>query len=405
MFMPLSDIRVLDLSRILAGPWATQNLADLGAEVIKIERPGLGDDTRQMGPPFMQDASGNAGDAAYFMACNRGKKSITIDFTQPEGQQLVRSLAATADVIVENYKVGGLRKYGLDYDSVSSINPNLVYCSITGFGQSGPYKDRAGYDYLIQAMSGLMSITGERDDLPGGGPQRVGVAVSDIISGMYATVAILSALRHKEHGHGGQYIDISLLDCQVGTLANQALNYLTTNVAPQRMGTGHPNIAPYQVYEANDGHLILAIGNDGQFERFCAAIDRPEVAADPRFATIRDRVQHRAQLNAWLEEVMAQRGVDAWVSLLEVAQVPCGPINSIDRVFDDPQVQARGMRVDLPHEEYGTAPGVRNPIVFSKTPIDHHQAPPMLGQHTNTVLSSLGLSADAIENLRRKNVI
>lgn len=405
MSMLLSDVRVLDLSRILAGPWTTQNLADLGADVIKVERPDGGDDTRQMGPPFMQDAAGQPGDAAYFMCCNRGKQSITVDFTQPEGQEVLRSLVKTADVVVENYKVGGLRKYGLDYESLAKINPDIVYCSITGFGQSGPYKDRAGYDYLIQAMSGLMSITGERDDLPGGGPQRVGVAVSDIISGMYATVAILAALRHKERGHGGQHIDISLLDCQIGTLANQALNYLTTQVTPQRMGTGHPNIAPYQVYRASDGHLILAVGNDTQFARLCAAIDQPHVATDERFSTIRGRVNHRAELNEWLEAVMLERSVDDWVSLLEIAQVPCGPINSIDRVFDDPQVQARGMQISLPHHDYDQAPGVRNPIVFSKTPMQHHQAPPTLGQHTDAILHKLGLDADAIEDLRRKKIV
>lgn len=405
MPMPLSDVRVLDLSRILAGPWTTQNLADLGADVIKIERPGAGDDTRQMGPPFMQDADGNCGDAAYFMCCNRGKQSVTIDFTRPEGQQLVHALAAKADVVVENYKVGGLRKYGLDYETLAAINPDLVYCSVTGFGQSGPYKDRAGYDYLIQAMSGLMSITGERDDMPGGGPQRVGVAVSDILSGMYATVAILAALRHKERGLGGQHIDISLLDCQVGTLANQALNYFTTDVAPARMGTGHPNIAPYQVYRAHDGYLILAVGNDTQFSRFCAAIGQAQVAVDPRFATIRDRVSNRADLNEWLEPIMLGRTVDEWVGLLEGAQVPCGPINTIDRVFEDPHVKSRGMRIELEHAQYGHAPGLRNPILFSKTPVQYHEAPPMLGQHTDAVLRDLGLDARAIDELRTNKIV
>lgn len=402
----LSDIRVLDLSRILAGPWATQNLADLGAEVIKVERPGVGDDTRQMGPPFMHDLiSGEHGDAAYFMCCNRGKHSVTIDFTKPEGQLLVRKLAKNADVVVENYKVGGLKKYGLDYESLIKENPNLVYCSVTGFGQTGPYKDRAGYDYLIQGMSGLMSITGERDGAPGGGPQRVGVAVSDLMSGMYATVGILAALRHRDAGGGGQHIDISLLDCQIGALVNQGVNYLTTGQAPQRMGNGHPNIAPYQAYRANDGHLILAIGNDTQFMRFCVAIGQPDVAKDPCFATIRDRVVNRTQLNQWMDEVMLQKSIDEWVNLLESAQVPCGPINTLDRVFEDPHVKARGMRVDIPHETYGSVPGVRNPIRFSETPLQFNEAPPVLGQHTQSTLRDMGLSDVEIADLQNKGVI
>ncbi len=406
MANPLSDIRVLDLSRILAGPWATQNLADLGATVIKVERPGIGDDTRHMGPPFLQrEATAERGDAAYFMCCNRGKQSVTIDFTQPEGQALVRSLAANADVLVENYKVGGLRKYGLDYESLSRDNPNLIYCSVTGFGQTGPYKDRAGYDYLIQAMSGLMSVTGERDDLPGGGPQRVGVAVSDLFSGMYAIVAILAALRSRDQGNGGQHIDISLLDCQVGTLINQGLNFLTTGQAPVRMGNGHPNIAPYQAYRASDGHLILAIGNDSQFRKFCHAIGQASVAADARYATIGDRVHNRSSLNEWLAQVMIKRSVQQWVELLEGAGVPCGPINTIEMVFDDPHVRARGMRVSLAHPEYGEIPGIRNPIQFSKTPIEYQNAPPTLGQHTESVLRDLGISADDISALRGKRVI
>lgn len=402
----LSDIRVLDLSRILAGPWATQNLADLGATVVKVERPGAGDDTRHMGPPFLRaPGSGEDGDAAYFMCCNRGKQSVTIDFTRPQGQALVRKLAMQADVLVENYKVGSLRKYGLDYESLAEVNPGLVYCSVTGFGQTGPYRERAGYDYLIQAMSGLMSVTGERDELPGGGPQRVGVAVSDLFSGMYATVAILAALRHRDRGGGGQHIDISLLDCQVGTLVNQGLNYLATGQAPVRMGNGHPNIAPYQAYRARDGHLILAVGNDAQFRKFCCAAGRPEMGRDPRYATISDRVHNRASLNEWLGGLMAERTVDEWVALLEQAQVPCGPINTIERVFEDPHVQERGMRVDLKHPVYGSVPGIRNPIRYSKTPIEHRDAPPALGQHTTPVLRDLGLSDEDIAALRAGHVV
>jgi crotonobetainyl-CoA:carnitine CoA-transferase CaiB-like acyl-CoA transferase len=406
MSQPLSNVRVLDLSRILAGPWATQNLADLGAEVIKVEKPECGDDTRQMGPPFMHDRSTNEpGDAAYFMCCNRGKQSVTIDFTQPQGQALIRDLAKTADVLVENYKVGALKRYGLDFESLREINPGLIYCSVTGFGQTGPYKDRAGYDYLIQGMGGLMSVTGERDDLPGGGPQRVGVAVSDLLTGMYATVAILAALRHRDQGGPGQHIDISLLDCQVGTLVNQGLNYLTTGVEPKRMGTGHPNIAPYQVYPAQDGHIILAIGNDAQFRRFCEAVGQPEFAADPKFSTIRARVENRIELNSRLEAITCTRTVVNWIDMLEAVQVPCGPINTIDRVFKDPHVVARGMRIELDHVSYGSVPSIRNPIRFSETPLEFTMAPPALGQHTNQVLRTLGLSEDAIAGLHNEKII
>ena len=403
---PLSNVRVLDLSRILAGPWATQNLADLGADVIKVEKPGAGDDTRQMGPPFMHNAATEeAGDAAYFMCCNRGKQSVTIDFTHPDGQALIRSLVKNADVLVENYKVGALQKYGLDYQALHEVNPDLIYCSVTGFGQTGPYKDRAGYDYLIQGMGGLMSITGECDDLPGGGPQRVGVAVADLLTGMYATVAILAALRHRDQGGGGQHIDISLLDCQVGTLANQGLNYLTTGVAPRRMGTGHPNIAPYQVYPAQDGHIILAVGNDTQFKRFCDAVGEPEFALDDRFRTIRDRVANRTEMNARLEAIIRTRTVADWVQLLEAAQVPCGPINTIDRVFNDPHVASRGMQLNLEHPVYGSVPSIRNPIRFSETALEFTMAPPVLGQHTEQVLRDLGLDEQEIERLHRDKIV
>ncbi len=394
------------MSRILAGPWATQNLADLGAEVIKIEKPGSGDDTRQMGPPFLHDpTTGEPGDAAYFLCCNRGKKSVAIDFTHPDGQAVLRKMVLEADVLVENYKVGSLSKYGLDYPALKAINPELIYCSVTGFGQTGPYKDRAGYDYLIQGMGGLMSVTGERDDLPGGGPQRVGVAVSDLMAGMYATVGILAALHHRALGNGGQHIDISLLDCQVGSLVNQGLNYLVTGQSPQRMGSGHPNIAPYAVYPASDGHLILAVGNDVQFRRLCAAVGDPEVGIDERFASIRMRVKNRAALDAWLTPITRERSVSEWTEILEKAQVPGGPINDIARVFQDPQVIARGMRLELQHPKYGPIPALRNPLRFSDTPLEFEVPPPQLGEHTQEVLHSLGMDASSIEALRSRGVL
>lgn len=406
MQKPLSHIRVLDLSRILAGPWATQNLADLGAEVIKVEKPGVGDDTRQMGPPFLKDKqTGEDGDAAYFMSCNRGKKSLAIDFSNPQGQDILRELARKADVFVENYKVGALKRYGLDYASLRELNPQLVYCSVTGFGQTGPYKDRAGYDYLIQGMGGLMSVTGERDDLPGGGPQRAGVAVADLLAGMYATTAILAALLHRDRGHGGQHIDISLLDCMVGSLVNQSMNYLVSGRVPQRMGSGHPNIAPYAVYPAADGHLVLAVGNDTQFRRLCQAVGQPEVGVDPRYATIADRVHNRTELDAWLVSVTRSRSLADWTALLERAQVPGGPINGMDQVFADEHVVARGMRTEVQHPIYGAVPTVRNPIRFSETPLDPAGAPPSLGQHNEEVLHSLGIAPERLAELRAAGVL
>lgn len=387
MAAPLAGVRVLDLTRILAGPWATQNLADLGAEVIKIENPDGGDDTRRMGPPFVRNAlTGEDTDAAYFLAVNRGKESVAINIATPEGQKLVRNLAMKCDVLIENYKFGGLAKYGLDYESLRSELPNLIYCSITGFGQTGPYRKRAGYDYLIQGMGGLMSVTGEPDGMPGSGPQRAGVALADILSGMYASVAILAALRHRDAGGGGQQIDIGMLDVQVATLANQAMNYLTTGCAPKRMGKGHLNIVPYGVYPASDGHLILAVGNDTQFRKMAQAMDRQDIGDDPRFATIALRVANRGVLVPMLEAITLTRTIDAWVSAMESVDVPCGPINTIDRVFADPQVQARRMRLELPHQTSGSVPSVANPIHFSATPIRYAEGPPALGQHTRTVL-------------------
>jgi crotonobetainyl-CoA:carnitine CoA-transferase CaiB-like acyl-CoA transferase len=403
---PLAGIRVLDLSRILAGPWATQNFADLGAEVIKVEKPGAGDDTRQMGPPFMKDRdSGEDLDAAYFLSCNRGKKSVEIDIATPAGQELIRKLVLQSDVLFENYKVGGLKKYGLDYESLSQVNPNLIYCSVTGFGQTGPYANRAGYDFLIQGMGGLMSVTGERDDLPGGGPQRAGVALADILSGMYACVAVLAALRARDQGMGGQHLDISLLDVQVGVLANQGMNFLTTGVAPKRMGNGHPNIFPYQAFPAADGHIILAIGNDEQFSRFCAAAGHPELAADARFKNISGRVANRPVLLPILEDITRTRSIDEWVGTLEKVHVPCGPINTIDRVFADPQVRSRGMQLKLDHPQYGQVPSIASPMRFSKSKLEYKSAPPALGQHTQEVLAGLGMTAAEIARLRADHAI
>ena len=391
---PLSGIRVLDLSRILAGPWATQNLADLGAEVIKVERPDGGDDTRRMGPPFLRDiATGDETDASYFLSCNRGKESVAIDIGTPEGQRLVRALAGKCDVLIENYKVGGLAKYGLDYETLHAELPDLVYCSITGFGQTGPYRRRAGYDYLIQGMGGLMSVTGERDGRPGGGPQRAGVALADILSGMYAALGIVAALRHRDQGGGGQQIDIGLLDVQVAVLANQAMNYLTTGAVPMRMGNGHPNIVPYQAFPASDGHLILAVGNDAQFYRMARAMMRPDIGEDPRFRTIALRVANRDVLLPMLEAITVTRTIDEWMVAMEAVDVPCGPINTIDRVFADPQVRARGMQLELPHRSAGTVPSVANPIRFSETPVCYVNGPPTLGEHTAEVLSRV-LGAD-----------
>jgi crotonobetainyl-CoA:carnitine CoA-transferase CaiB-like acyl-CoA transferase len=393
---PLAGVRVLDLTRILAGPWATQNLADLGAEVIKIEHPNGGDDTRQMGPPFVRDQrTGENGDAGYFLAANRGKKSVAIDIARPEGQKLVRALAANCDVLVENFKVGGLARYGLDYDSLHAQLPRLVYCSITGFGQTGPYRQRAGYDYLIQAMGGLMSVTGEPDDRPGGGPQRAGVALVDVMSGMYAALGILAALRHRDASGTGQHLDIGMLDVQVGVLVNQSMYFLTTGKPPQRMGNGHPNIVPYQYFPASDGQFILAVGNDSQFRRAMQVLGLEAESADPRFTTIALRVANRDALIAMMSQRTRTRSVDDWVGAMEAVDVPCGPINTIDRVFADPQVKARGMQMSLPHQSAGRVPSVANPMRFSETPIRYESGPPLLGQHTREVLRGVLGASDA----------
>jgi len=384
---PLEGIRVLDLSRILAGPWCTQNLADLGADVIKVERPGTGDDTRHWGPPYLKDGQGrDTAEAAYYLSANRNKRSLEADIATPHGAALIRELAAHCDILVENFKVGGLRKYGLDYDSLREINPRLIYCSVTGFGQDGPCAQLPGYDFMIQGLGGLMSITGERDDLPGGGPQKAGVAVTDIITGMYASVAILAALQERHRSGLGQHLDIALLDCHVALLANQNSNYFASGVAPTRAGNAHQNVVPYQVFAASDGHLIVATGNESQYRAYCKAIGAPELGDDPRFATNRLRVTNREELIALLSDIMKQGRRDDWIARLEAAGVPCGPINNIAQAFAHPQVQARQLRRELPHPLGGTAAVTASPLRFSATPVVYRRAPPLLGEHTAEIL-------------------
>ncbi|MDX1724555.1 MAG: CaiB/BaiF CoA-transferase family protein [Pseudomonas sp.] len=403
----LSHIRVLDLSRVLAGPWAGQILADLGAEVIKIERPGVGDDTRHWGPPFLMDAQGeNTSEAAYYLSANRNKQSLTVDFTQAEGQRLVREMVAKADILIENFKVGGLAAYGLDYAALKELNPKLIYCSITGFGQDGPYAKRAGYDFMIQGLGGLMSLTGRADDEAGAGPVKVGVALTDILTGLYSTAAILAALASRDQTGNGQHIDMALLDVQVACLANQAMNYLTTGVAPRRLGNAHPNIVPYQDFPTADGDIILTVGNDGQFRKFCEVAGLPALAADSRFSTNQARVAHRAELIPLIRQATVFKTTAEWLAALEQAGVPCGPINDLQQVFADPQVQARGLRVELPHPLAGSVPQVASPIRLSATPVQYRNAPPLLGEHTEQVLQQwLGLSLEQIAELRRAGVL
>ena len=409
----LDGIKVLDLSRVLAGPWCTQILADLGADVVKVERPGAGDDTRHWGPPFLKDADGqDTTQASYFTACNRNKRSVTIDMATPEGQQLIRQMAAEADILVENFKVGGLQQYGLDHTSLRALNPRLIYCSVTGFGQDGPYAERAGYDLMVQAMTGLMSITGQADNQPGGGPMRVGVAVIDLFTGLYASNAILAALHVRDNavnGTGqGQHIDMALLDVGMAVLANQASGFLATGQAPGRMGNSHPSLAPYQDFPTQDGNMLLAIGNDGQFQRFCAAAGQPDWAVDARFTTNTLRVQHRSELIPMMEAVTRTRSTAAWIALLEDKAVPCGPINTIAQAFDDAQVKARGLRVELPRsagDGIRTIAGVASPLRLSANPPVLRNAPPALGQHTDEVLAELGLNTQAIAALRDKQVL
>jgi formyl-CoA transferase len=403
----LGHIRVLDLTRVLAGPWCAQNLADLGADVIKIERPGAGDDTRSWGPPYLRDAQGrDTSEAAYYLAANRGKRSVTLDIASPEGRDIVRHLARQSDVVLENYKVGQLKKYGLDYESLKREKPDLIYCSITGFGQDGPYAQRAGYDFIIQGMGGFMSITGERDDLPGGGPQKAGVAISDLMTGMYATIAVMAALAHRDRTGEGQYIDMALLDVQVAMLANMNTNYLASGNPPTRWGNAHPNIVPYQTFATSDGHIIVAVGNDGQYRRFVEAGGRPDLADDERFATNPMRVRHRDVLVPLLAEMVRTKSKQEWIDALEAAGVPCGPINNLDEVFENPQVQARGLRVDLPHPAAGTVQLVGSPMRMSATPPRYDMPPPLLGQHTEEVLREvLGMDKDGIALLREKKIV
>ncbi|MDT8908053.1 CaiB/BaiF CoA-transferase family protein [Pseudomonas sp. CCNWLW56] len=403
----LSHLRVLDLSRVLAGPWAGQILADLGAEVIKVERPGNGDDTRAWGPPFLKDANGeNTTEAAYYLSANRNKQSVTIDFTHPEGQKLVRELAAKSDILIENFKVGGLAAYGLDYDSLKAINPRLIYCSITGFGQTGPYAKRAGYDFMIQGLGGLMSLTGRPEGEEGAGPVKVGVALTDILTGLYSTAAILAALAHRDHAGGGQHIDMALLDVQVACLANQAMNYLTTGHAPKRLGNAHPNIVPYQDFPTADGDFILTVGNDGQFRKFAEVAGQPRWADDPRFATNKQRVANRSILIPLIRQATVFKTTAEWVAQLECAGVPCGPINDLAQVFADPQVQARGLAIELPHGLAGKVPQVASPIRLSETPVEYRSAPPLLGEHTLEVLRRvLGLDEAAVAVFREAGVV
>ena len=399
---PLSHIKVLDLSRVLAAPWAAQNLADLGAEVIKVERPLKGDDSRAYAPPYLKDAQGKeTRESAYFCAANRGKKSITVNISKPEGQQLVRELAKQCDVLIENYKVGDLARYGLGYDDMKKDNPGLIYCSVTGFGQTGPDKDRPGYDFMAQGMGGLMSITGERDDLPGGGPQRVGVPIIDLTTGMYATIAICAAIANRAVTGKGQWIDVALLDSCVAFLANQAMNYFATGESPRPLGNAHPNIVPYQTFKTADGALILACGNDNLFNKFCDVAGCAHLAKDPRFSTNGERVNNRDEITRLLNGIFLKRSTREWVKLLDEAGVANGPINTIEKVFEEPQVQLRGMKIELPHAVAGKVPLVASPMKFSGTPIKHEVPPPALGQHTDEILGGV-LKKNAAEIARLK---
>ena len=409
----LPHIKVLDLSRVLAGPWCTQMLADLGADVVKVERPGAGDDTRHWGPPFLQDAQGqDTSQATYFTACNRNKRSVAIDMAQPEGQALIRQMALQSDVLVENFKVGGLAQYGLDYASLKALNPRLIYCSVTGFGQDGPYAPRAGYDLMIQAMSGMMSITGRADDQPGGGPLRVGVALTDLFTGVYACSAILAAIEVRHRTGEGQHIDMALLDVGMAILANQAAGFLNTGAVPQRMGNSHPSLAPYQDFPTADGAMLLAIGNDGQFARFCQAAGHPEWATDARYASNTLRVQHRSALIPAMEALTRTRSTADWIALLEDKAVPCGAINDIGQAFADAQVQARGLKLNqalapaiIDDTAIESIASVASPLRLSGTPPVLHRAPPMLGEHTDEVLAGLGLAADVVAGLRAQGVV
>jgi|SRR6185503_19591888 len=403
---PLAGIRVLDLTRVLAGPWAAQNLADLGAEVIKLERPKKGDDSRAFGPPWLKDAQGrDTAESAYFACANRGKKSVTLDLAHSQGQAIARELAAKSDVLLENFKFGDLERYGLGYAQLKAINPGLIYCSVTGFGHTGPWRERPGYDFMIQGMGGLMSVTGERDDRPGGGPQKAGIPIADLITGMYASVAICAALAHRAKSGKGQHLDLALLDSLSAVLANQAANYLATGEPPGRLGNDHPNIAPYQVFRTADGSLILACGNDNLFRKFCDVAACQALAADARFASNAKRVENRAELTRLLSEVFKKKTTKDWIDALEAAGVPSGPINDLAQVFAEPQARARGLRFELPHPSAGKVALVRSPMRFSETPVEHDLPPPTLGQHTEEVLRGLGKSEAEIARLRSAAII
>jgi len=404
---PLAGIRVLDLTRVLAGPWAAQNLADLGAEVIKVERPKKGDDSRAFGPPWLKDAQGrDTAESAYFACANRGKKSVTLDLANPKGQAIARELAERCDVLLENFKYGDLDRYGLGYAQLRKVNPGLIYCSVTGFGHSGPWRERPGYDFMIQGMGGLMSVTGERDDRAGGGPQKAGIPIADLITGMYASVATCAALAHRAKSGLGQHLDLALLDSLVAVLANQGANYLATGTPPGRLGNDHPNIAPYQVLPTSDGSFIVACGNDNLFGKFSQVIGRPELAADARFASNGKRVANRAELTRIISEITAKRSMRHWLDALEGAGVPCGPINNLEQVFAEPQAMARGLRMELPHPTAGKVALTRSPMRFSETPVQHEMPPPTLGQHTDEVLKDLlKKNPSEIARLRSEGIV
>lgn len=399
MNSPLENLRVLDLSRVLAGPWSSQTLADLGADVIKIERPGTGDDTRSWGPPFFEVDDHSL--SAYFMSANRGKRSVCIDLSRPEGRDLVKQMVPHVDIVIENFKVGDMARRGLDYETLSHINPGIVYCSITGFGQTGPYRERPGYDFMIQAMGGLMSITGEPDEKSSDGPQKVGVALADVLTGLYSTIAILAALAERQQSGQGQYIDMALLDVQIASLANQATNFLVSGKAPGRLGNAHPNIVPYQAFATRDGYMIVAVGNDNQFDRLCDVLERGDLKSDPKYQGNANRVAHREELAAIIQQALQDRATDEWLEILEASGVPCGPINTIDRVFDDPQVQSRQTRIEV-----NGMPLVANPIRYSRSTLSYTHPPPLLGQHTGQVLQEiLGIDETLIKTLQQQGVI
>ena len=404
---PLSHIRVLDLSRVLAAPWTGQNLADLGAEVIKVERPAKGDDSRAFGPPWLKNDEGkDTGESAYFACANRGKKSITVNLASPDGQRIVRELAAKCDVLLENYKPGDLARYGLGYDDLKKVNPRLIYCSVTGFGHTGPYRDRPGYDFMIQGMGGLMSVTGERDDLPGGGPQKAGIPIADVMTGMYATIAVCAALANRAESGIGQHLDLALFDSLVAVLANQGANYLATGVSPRRLGNAHPNIVPYQTFKTADGDVILACGNDNLFRKFCEVAKCQHLAADERFATNGKRVENRAELTALLNDIFRARTTHDWTEALEAAGVPNGPINTLEEVFREPQAVARGLKIEIPHPLAGKVALIRSPMRFSETQVEHTVPPPLLGEHTEEILRGvLGRSDAEIARLRADGAV